>query len=315
MSQIPTPRHPITLTAGGYTAVLSPAGARLVALATETGRSLVLPATETGANPGARGEILAPWPNRVSDGTYCWLGEEYKLPLNEPDLGNAIHGVVRDQLWNFNSVVDTAEGQTASATLKTPVAKGYPFNVSYEVTYHLSAKGLSTTLTARNEGKIAAPYAAGAHPYLTVGATCGIQGVVDRWTLQLPARTVLKVTPRMIPFAECSVDDPLKFTTPQPLAGLDIDHAFGSLQADSDGAIRVSLTDESDGTSTILTAEEGINWIQIYTDGGNRRGVAVEPMTSPANAFNSGIDLITLEPGATHRCSWRIEQVPAPSAR
>ncbi|ORC16000.1 hypothetical protein A7979_05135 [Rothia nasimurium] len=311
MSQTSTSHHPTTLKAGGYTAVLSPAGARLVNLTTETGSTLVLPATETGSNPGARGEILAPWVNRISDGTYRWLGQEYKLPLNEPDLGNAIHGLVRDQLWNFSSIADTSEGQAVSATLRPLVAEGYPFTVSYEVIYHLSTKGLSATLTARNEGNVVAPYAAGAHPYLTVGTSFETKGILDRWTLQLPARTVLKVNSRMIPLTEALAVAPLEFTTPQPLAGLAIDHAFGSLQADSDGAIRVSLTDQTSGTSTVLTAEEGINWIQIYTDGSNRRGVAVEPMTSPANTFNSGIDLITLEPGATHRCSWRIEQVPA----
>ena len=32
----------------------------------------------------------------------------------------------------------------------------------------------------------------------------------------------------------------------------------------------------------------------------SRRGVAIEPMTCPPNAFNSHTDLAVLEPGQTH---------------
>ncbi len=42
-----------------------------------------------------RGEVLAPWPNRIRDGSYEFDGRRHQLPLNEPDRGNAIHGLVR----------------------------------------------------------------------------------------------------------------------------------------------------------------------------------------------------------------------------
>ncbi|MEQ7739853.1 aldose epimerase, partial [Escherichia coli] len=35
-------------------------------------------------------------------------------------------------------------------------------------------------------------------------------------------------------------------------------------------------------------------------------GLAVEPMTCPPNAFNSGVDLIRLEPGGTCAATWSI---------
>jgi len=38
----------------------------------------------------------------------------------------------------------------------------------------------------------------------------------------------------------------------------------------------------------------------------NRRAVAIEPMTCPPNAFRSGTDVITLEPGATWTGAWGI---------
>jgi len=38
--------------------------------------------------------------------------------------------------------------------------------------------------------------------------------------------------------------------------------------------------------------------------------VAVEPMTAPPDAFNSGEDLVVLEPGARFSASWGIRAEP-----
>ena len=53
---------------------------------------------------------------------------------------------------------------------------GYAWTVDMHVTYDLSADGLTVTQTATNLAEEPAPYACGAHPYLTVGA-----GPVDGW--------------------------------------------------------------------------------------------------------------------------------------
>src|SRR5262245_64138859 len=42
-----------------------------------------------------RGQLLAPWPNRVQDGTYEFEGERYQLAVDEQERQNAIHGLVR----------------------------------------------------------------------------------------------------------------------------------------------------------------------------------------------------------------------------
>jgi aldose 1-epimerase len=38
-----------------------------------------------------------------------------------------------------------------------------------------------------------------------------------------------------------------------------------------------------------------------------RRGLAIEPMTCPPNAFRSGTDLIVLQPGADVVLEWGVE--------
>ena len=42
-----------------------------------------------------RGQVLAPWPNRLRTACYEFDGRRHQLPLTEPEHGNAIHGLVR----------------------------------------------------------------------------------------------------------------------------------------------------------------------------------------------------------------------------
>src|SRR5436309_16036374 len=48
---------------------------------------------------GGRGQLLAPWPNRIRDGAYRFVGHHAQLPLSDPDRHNAIHGLVRWSPW------------------------------------------------------------------------------------------------------------------------------------------------------------------------------------------------------------------------
>ena len=48
-------------------------------------------------------------------------------------------------------------------------------------------------------------------------------------------------------------------------------------------------------------------WLQVYSaDYIGRVGVAVEPVSCPPNAFNSGTDVVALASGQTHTLSARI---------
>jgi aldose 1-epimerase len=60
-----------------------------------------------------------------------------------------------------------------------------------------------------------------------------------------------------------------------------------------------------------ISWDESCRWVQVYTldlPGSplRRRAVAVEPMTCPADAFNSGTGLVHLGPGQQHSVSWEI---------
>ncbi|MCY4668781.1 MAG: aldose epimerase, partial [Rhodococcus sp.] len=70
-----------------------------------------------------------------------------------------------------------------------------------------------------------------------------------------------------------------------------------------------------DGTGTALWTNREFPWIQAFiADPANDKGypdrgraLALEPMTCPPDAFNSGIDLLVLHPGQTWTGSWGIK--------
>ena len=62
---------------------------------------------------------------------------------------------------------------------------------------------------------------------------------------------------------------------------------------------------------TVWGEVEAFPWLQVFTGKAEAQhapphGVAVEPMTCPPDAFNSGESLIRLEPGQSWTGTWGI---------
>ena len=109
-----------------------------------------------------RGQVLAPWPNRLAGGRYEWEGEELQLPVNEVSSGSAIHGLVRWASWR------PVERDASRVVLEHRLhpQPGYPFSLRLRVEYRLSEHGLAVRTEAENVGARAAPFGAGHHPYM-----------------------------------------------------------------------------------------------------------------------------------------------------
>ncbi|HWI31482.1 MAG TPA: aldose 1-epimerase family protein [Microbacterium sp.] len=297
-----------TIRSGDYCAIIASVGATLRSLQ-HADRDLVVPFGADEVRPASRGVTLAPWPNRIADGRYSFGGTDYQLPLTEPARHNAIHGLVS---WlDFEAIDKAPDSVTLSVVI--PAQTWYPFPVRVDVAYAVDGTGLTQTVTATNLGAVPAPYGTAPHPYLVAGA-----GTVDDWRLELPADEVLTVTPdRLLPIAVESVDahPEFDFRTSSPIAATAIDHAFTALNRSDDGLATVRVL-TSAGTGVELSFGVELPWVQIHTadrpgSPGHRLGLAVEPMTCPPDAFNSGTDLIVLEPGASHTASWSISAVTA----
>jgi aldose 1-epimerase len=109
-----------------------------------------------------RGQVLAPWPNRIDGGSYEWEGETHRLALTEPADGNAIHGLVRWASWR---PVEHEPDRVLLEHVLHP-QPGYPFTLRLQVEYALGGEGLAVTTRAENLGDRACPFGAGHHPYL-----------------------------------------------------------------------------------------------------------------------------------------------------
>jgi aldose 1-epimerase len=293
------------ISGAGYRAVVVECGAGLRVLEHQ-GRSLVLGYGEDEAPTSGRGQLLVPWPNRIRDGRYSFDGRDLQLPLSEPARSNASHGLVRWVAWT----VEEQTPHSVSLVYRLMEQTGYPWTVDLHVVYDLSALGLTVTLTATNLSSRRAPYAVGAHPYLTTGT-----GPVDAWELTLPAATRLVVDDRMIPTGREDVrDTDLDFRMTRPIRGTSLDTAFTDLSADADGRVEVVLRDPRSGDGTALWMDSQHHWLQLFTGdelpARAREALAVEPMTAPPNAFATGEDVTVLEPagspGDEHSVSWGI---------
>jgi aldose 1-epimerase len=297
--------HPLSgrqyeLTAGSYSATIASVGAS-VRRFTVDGRDLVVPYDANEVRPAFRGATLAPWPNRIIDGRYTFAGLEHEVALNEPRRGNALHGFVG---WtDFAFVSETASTVTLATTIEAQV--GYPFRIDVVVAYSLDESGLHESVTAHNTGPDAAPWGTGPHPYLVAGP-----GRVDDWSFELSARSYLAVTEdRLIPtglVATSGTD--FDFAIARPIGDTFIDHAFTGF-----GTNRAQVF-AADGHGVEMTWDSACPWVQVHTADRpepelSRLGLAVEPMTCPPDAFNSGTDLIVLAPGGSATASWTISAI------
>ncbi len=281
------------ISAGGYRAVVTEGGATLRLLEHE-GRSVVDGFAEDGMPSVGRGQLLMPWPNRIRDGAYVFDGRSLQLGLSEAARGNASHGLVRWAAWSLEEL----SSASVSLTYRLMAQSGYPWAVDLHVLYDLSADGLTVTQTATNLSSAPAPYASGAHPYLRVGANG-----VDAWELTVPASSRLLVDEQLIPVGSEPVDGtPYDFRISRPVRDTVIDHAFGELDRDASGVATVVVHDPASGDGVALWMDERHRWIQVYTaeqDANPRQAIAVEPMTSPPDAFRSGTDLVVLSPAGS----------------
>jgi aldose 1-epimerase len=291
------------IAAGGYRAVATELGAGLRELHCD-GRPLIAGYQPDELPPGAAGQLLVPWPNRIDGGRYTVDGSEYQLDLSEPRAGNAIHGLGRWVPWQ----VIRHEGHAVVLRHLLLGRSGYPFCLDVEVEYHLSEDaGLRVSVTAANVGRQPAPYGTGSHPYLTAGAA-----TVDHCDLTLPVASWLPADERGIPAGpvEDVAGTALDFRGAAPIGMSRLDHAFTGLDRDEAGRAWAWLG--YNGTEVALWAGPGYRWLQVFTGdtldaAHRRRAVAIEPMTCPPNAFATGEDLIMLAPGDSITHTWGIQ--------
>jgi galactose mutarotase-like enzyme len=231
-------------------------------------------------NASVRGgiPILFPNPGRLPPEGWSWNGVGGQLPQ---------HGFARRLPWH-NEALTAGAGDaqlTLSLAATAETLAGYPFRFALRMRIQLTAEELAIAVDVVNQDARAMPFAWGWHPYFALP-----RGERAATSIDTHARAFFdRLADRERPIAE------LDLTAPE-LDVLLIGHDTTSLPLHCPSnplEVRCSLA-----------LRNWVLWLQPERD-----FFCVEPWTSPANALNSGRDLLVLEPGARSLLSMAI--VPA----
>ncbi|QIV80580.1 aldose 1-epimerase family protein [Mycolicibacterium frederiksbergense] len=292
----------LVLHSGGRTvrAAIAEAGAAIRQLSVD-GVEITAEFDDRGPVPFFCGAVLIPWPNRVRDGRWVHHGRTHQLDINDARHGSALHGLVHHTAHRV--VARSASSITLGASVLPQ--RGYPFRLRTEVTYHLVADGLTATHTVRNIGSDCAPVAIGAHPFLTIGDV-----PTETLALTVNGSHHIDVDDRLIPTGCTAVPGTAwDLRGGRVIADLDLDDAWSV--PTSDGRSVHTLC-SPDGRTVSLWADDSFGFVHVFITRQFPRGeqfvtaVALEPMTAPADAFNSGVGLRWLAPDETLSASWGI---------
>ena len=289
----------VHISSNEVSAVISTEGAALIGLSVSK-LDLIEPNTRDGLYAG---KILAPWPNRIKDGKYSFNKKDYQLPVNEVSKNNSLHGLVANCHWEV--ILQDQSKVILQHLLNQPDI--YPGKLQLQVSYEIIEQGVEISVLSENVGDISAPYGVSIHTYLVAGALVKNNELL----LQLPTDQFLEVdAERLLPIKLQPVTGTnFDFISLKKISDLFIDHAF---KYSSDYPRSISLLN-AEGQGAEVIFDEQSNWIQIHTadrdlQADSRMAVAIEPMTCPPDAFNSGIDLIVLEPGKKHEYKLKIKR-------
>jgi len=283
-----------TIADGGYRAEVAEVGAALAGF-WQDDEPVTVECRPDQLPPKSTGCVLVPWPNRIRDGRYHFDGVDYQLPLTEPATSNASHGLVKWARWQC------LEQTAASVLMGFDVVPqtGYPFQIRLRLRYSVAAgSGLSVRLEATNVGSAAAPFGAGFHPFLDLA-----EHPLDDAELLIPAETVLRADEQQIPVDRLPVaGTAFDLRRLRPIGELRLDHGF----ADLTGSVAVLRTERR---RLELHWDSAFHYLQVFTPPAitpGRNAVAIEPMSCPANAFNSGAGLVRLAPDQEWAGSWGL---------
>lgn len=285
----------VHLQSGDVTAQIAQVGASLRSLRVG-GIDLVTPYPLDIPTPSCSGVVLTPWPNRVRDGLWNDEGTARQLAITEPKFTNASHGLLRFSAYEIDQ---TDAAATLSATIFPQT--GYPYLIETSVTYLLTDAGIEVIHVLTNRSADPAPVALGTHPFVTIGDVDPHELV-----LRVPAATAFETDERMLPTGTRPADAALRDGI--RLGDASLDTGFTDLTRDGDGRVRTSLT-APDGRRVTLWQGEGFDFVQVYTATnypGHDLAVAIEPMTAPADALNSGLGIRRLAPDESWTLRWGI---------
>jgi len=299
---LPVSGEQVTLASGDLSAVITEVGATLRSFRAK-GDPIIWEFPESEIASCGRGQVLAPWPNRIEDGSYHFAGVAGQAALDEPERSNAIHGIVRWMAW---SVEERSDARAVLSCVIHP-QPAYPFRLHLELEYALRDGGLEVSCGATNTGPGPAPFGVGFHPYFVPGA-----GGVDEAEIRLKAERRLTLDARGLPTGDQPVAGSPFDLSGRQLGGLQLDDCYTDLSVSADDRWHAEL--HLPARAVDVWADAAFGYAMCFTGdtlelAERRRAIAIEPMTCPPNAFRTGDSLIELSSGERWRASWGVTPI------
>ncbi|MHA8092848.1 aldose 1-epimerase [Aquirufa regiilacus] len=250
-------------------------------------------------NPYHPSALLSPWVNRVRNGNYSFEGRNYQLPVNEPNLGNAIHGLLARMPFDIS-----LEASKATLTYHYDAEeKAYPFPFEMQLSYSFSVdNSFQLQFQAKNTGSGNMPFACGWHPYFNL-----TQGNLADWIIRFDSISKFHSDSQMIPLREESFD---------ASAGVDLgkevlDNVF---RLEPKTKHITNLYNKQKKESLYLEQSSiDFPFLVVFAPE-NSNCVAIEPMSANTDAFNTGDGLRILAPNEIFQSSVKIWYKKADSA-
>jgi aldose 1-epimerase len=228
------------------------------------------------------GTVLAPWPNRLRDGEFELEGSSYRIQKLDAQQ-NANHGLIGSESLE----VRVHEADRIVFGKRFGSAE-FPFELDLEIVYSIG-ESFKVEAVVKNLGTTTAPFAIGFHPYYRVPGSGRVQASVQSHTL---------TDSRMIPFGA------------EPISGLDISLPSEEILDDCyQGDWNAVLETEEFSFSV---TQKNLPYLMLYQPADSpfldgTGAIAIEPMSAPANAFQSEIEKHLLQPGAEKNFSYEIK--------
>lgn len=240
-------------------------------------------------NPYHPSALLSPWVNRVRNGNYSFEGRNYQLPINEENLGNAIHGLLARKPFSYQ-----IEGSKAIVRFVYQAEeKAYPFPFETTLTYEFDANNVfHMQFEAKNTGEGNMPFACGWHPYFKLP-----EGELPDWKIRFESLSKFHSDSQMIPMRE----EPYDASHGVNLGEETLDNVFRLIPMDKHRTVFES------GQSTLTLEQSSIDFpFLVVFAPENENCLAIEPMTANTDAFNTGDGLRILAPGEKFQSTVKI---------
>ena len=231
------------------------------------------------------GSILAPWPNRLAGGTFQLESKTHTYgPLDKDQ--NLNHGLMLRTPLEYQL-------EDSAITFVHQFSKiDFGFEIDLRVRFELTRTGLEVTAVAKNLDEVTAPFAIGFHPYFKIPGPSRLTASVTK---------AFQTNDRMIPIASQEIPG-LEIQLPQTT---ELDNGFYG------EGWTLRLVGEKFGFEI---TQQNLDHLMLYRpspslfeDGSE--GIAIEPQSAPANAFNSELDQHLLAPGEAKTFAFQIRML------